>query len=253
MEAQMQKKILVSVITVLFVLSACSPAAPTKEAMVDKPTDAMMEKPTDAMMGTPTAEMMETPTDAMMGTPTAEMMETPTDAMMGTPTAEMMEKPTEAMGNVVMKAPAFFDVSLTNVNNGETFKISDFAGKVVLVENLAMWCPNCQKQQEQVKLLNKSLGMDSDLISIGFDVDPNENAADLKKYTESNGFDWIYAVLSQDVINEVSNLYGANFINPPSTPIIIIDRKGDVHPMPFGVKSADDLHKFIEPFLSEGM
>lgn len=217
----MQKKILVSAITVLFVLSACSPAVPTRETMKETPTVAMMDKPTDTMM--------ETPTDDMMGTPT------------------------EAMGGDEMMAPGFFDVSLTNVNTGESFKISDFAGKVVLIENLAMWCPSCKKQQEQVKLLNNALSMNSDLITIGFDVDPNENAADLKKYTESNGFDWVYAVPPQEVLNEISKLYGANFLNPPSTPILIIDRKGGVHPMPFGIKSADDLKKFIDPFLAEGM
>lgn len=217
----MQKKILVSAITVLFVLSACSPAVPTRETMKETPTVAMMDKPTDTMMETPTDDMMGTPTEAIIG-----------DEMM---------------------APGFFDVSLTNVNTGESFKISDFAGKVVLIENLAMWCPSCKKQQEQVKILNEALGMHSDLISIGFDVDPNENAADLKKYTDRNGFDWVYAVPPQGVLNEISKLYGANFLNPPSTPIFIIDRKGGVHPMPFGIKSADDLQKFIDPFLAEGM
>jgi thiol-disulfide isomerase/thioredoxin len=165
----------------------------------------------------------------------------------------MMGTPTEAMSGDEMMAPGFFDVSLTNVNTGESFKISDFAGKVVLIENLAMWCPNCKRQQEQVKILNEALGMHSDLISIGFDVDPNENAADLKKYTDSNGFDWVYAVPPQEVLNEISKLYGANFLNPPSTPIFLIDRKGGVHPMPFGIKSADDLKIFIDPFLAEGM
>lgn len=225
----MQKKILVSLITVLFVLSACSPAAPTQKAMMETPTVAMMDKPADAMMGTPADDMMGTPTEAM-------------DA-----------SDTEAMSGDDMMAPAYFDVSLTNVNTGESFKISDFKGKVVLIENLAMWCSNCKKQQDQVKILNDAMGQNSDLISIGFDVDPNEDAADLKKYTDSNGFDWVYAVPPQEVLNEISKLYGANFLNPPSTPIFIIDRKGGVHPMPFGIKSADDLQKFIDPFLAEGM
>lgn len=225
----MQKKVLVSLISMLFVLSACSPAAITQEPMVDKPTEAMVE--------TPMADKME-PT-------TVDMMEKPTEAM--------VEVATEAMSGDEMKAPAFFETSLTNVNTGDSFKISDFAGKVVLVENLAMWCPTCKKQQEQVKILHEALGMHSDLISIGFDVDPNENAADLKKYTESNGFDWVYAVPPQEVLNEISKMFGANFLNPPSTPIFIIDRKGGVHPMPLGVKSADDLKMFIDPFLAEGM
>ena len=102
--------------------------------------------------------MMETPTVAMMDKPTDAMMETPTDDMMGTPTEAMDATATQAMSGDEMMAPGFFDVSLTNVNTGESFKISDFTGKVVLVENLAMWCPNCKKQQEQVKILNEAIG-----------------------------------------------------------------------------------------------
>lgn len=225
----MKKKILVSLIGLLFVLSACSPTAPTTEAKMEIPTEQAMEKPTDAMTESPTAEVMEPKKEDMLATSS------------------------EDMGGKEMAVPGFFEISLTDVNTGETFKISDYAGKVVLVENLAMWCPNCKKQQEQVKLLKNALGMDSDLITIGFAVDPNENAADLKKYINSNGFDWIYAVPPQEVLDEISRLYGANFLNPPSTPIFVIDRKGTVHPMPFGVKSADDLRNFVDPFLTEGM
>jgi len=225
----MQKKILVSLIGLLFVLSACSPAAPTAEVKMEIPTEEAMEKPADAMMESPTAEVMKPQEEDLSATSS------------------------EDMSSEEMMVPDFFKVSLTDVNTGEAFKISDFAGKVVLVENLAMWCPNCKKQQEQVKLLNEALGMDSDLITIGFAVDPNENAADLKKYISSNGFDWIYAVPPQEVLDEISRLYGANFLNPPSTPIFVIDRKGTVHPMPFGVKSADDLRDFVDPFLTEGM
>lgn len=225
----MQKKILVSVITMLFVISACAPAAPTHEAMMETPTEAMMDKPTDDMMGTPTEEMMATTTEAM----------------------EPMA--TEAMEDKAMVSPDFIDASLTNIGTGESFKISDFAGKVVLIENLAMWCPTCLKQQEQVKLLHEQLGEDSGLVSIGFDVDQNEKAEDLKKYIEGNGFDWYYAIPSLEVVREIANLYGANFLNPPMTPVLIVDRHGVVHPMNMGLKSAEDLKMFIEPFLSEGM
>jgi len=205
------------------------------------------------MMETPTVAMMDKPTDAMMETPTVAMMDQPTDDMMGTPTVDMMGTPTDAMSGDAMMTPSFFNISLSDVNTGNSFKISDFIGKVVLVEDLAMWCPSCKVQQEQVKILNEKLGMHSDLISVGLDVDPMENAANLKKYTYSNSFDWVYAIAPLEVTNEISKLYGVNFLNPPSTPIFIIDRKGEVHVMPFGIKSAEDLQKFIDPFLAEGM
>ena len=41
------------------------------------------------------------------------------------------------------------------------------------------------------------------------------------------------------------------FLSPPS--IVIIDRHGEAHPLPFGIKSADELLQFIQPFLDEAM
>ncbi len=183
-------------------------------------------------------------------TPEAMMEEKTPEAMMEEKTPEaMMEKSPEAM----MEAPAWFSAALIDVRSGESFTLNDFKGKVVLVETLAMWCPSCKRQQIQVKALHEALGMDEDLVSIGLDIDPNENAADLKAYTESNGFDWIYAVAPAEVAREIGMLYGDQFLNPPSTPILVIDRHGEAHPMPFGVKSAADLQAFIEPFLKDGM
>lgn len=217
----MTKNLALFAAAAVLILSACSPAAASNVDAMAKPTEAMMEKPTEEMMDKPAEAMTETPADAM--------------------------------GDKMMESPAWFGVPLTNVKTGEQFMVSDFKGKVVLVESLAMWCPSCKKQQQQVKLLNEQLGMPSDLVLIGLDVDPNEVGSDLKTYAESNGFDWDYTVAPQEVLRDFSSLYGDQFLNPPSTPILIIDRKGEVHPMPFGIKSADDLKKFIDPFLAGAM
>jgi thiol-disulfide isomerase/thioredoxin len=232
------KKVLFNILTLaVFLVSACSS---TGDKMKDK--------------GMPTADSMmgkETPTaDAMMSkeTPTADAMmskETPTvDAMMSkeTPTADVM-----------MKVPTWYSASINDVSTGKAFTINDFKGKVILLESMAIWCPTCVKQQEQVKALQSLLGQRDDFVSIGLDIDPNENAASLKSYVETNSFNWLHAVSTVDVSRELSTLYGNQFLNPPSTPIVIIDRHGAAHPTPFGVKSADDLKKFIQPFLDEGM
>ncbi len=207
------------VLLMAFIVSACSGAStPTADAMMEKevPTaEAMMDK------ATPTA-------DAMMDKET--------------PTADAM-----------MEAPAWYSASLTDASTGQAFKINDFKGKVILVEAMAIWCPTCLKQQEQVKALQTSLGQRDDFVSIGLDIDPNEDLVSLKSYVENNGFDWLYAVSNADVSSELSSLYGDQFINPPSTPIVIIDRHGEAHLMPFGLKSADELLKFIQPFLDGSM
>ena len=41
------------------------------------------------------------------------------------------------------ETPEWFNVELTDVQTGETFTMNDYAGKVVLVETMAIWCPNC--------------------------------------------------------------------------------------------------------------
>ncbi|MFC2064186.1 TlpA family protein disulfide reductase [Chloroflexota bacterium] len=218
----MKKKMTLIMLSVVFILSACSPTAATPEAMAE-PSETMVAN-NDTASDDSNESMAEITTESSSDS-----------SMEG------------------MEGPTWLSALLTNVQTGEQFSISEFKGKVILVENLAMWCSNCKKQQEQVKALHDQLGTDSDLISIGLDIDPNEVADDLKRYTSNNGFDWIYSIAPVEVINEIGNLYGAQFLNPPSTPIIVIDRKGEVHLTPFGIKSVDDLMKFIEPFLSESM
>jgi thiol-disulfide isomerase/thioredoxin len=147
--------------------------------------------------------------------------------------------------------PAWFDFPMVDVQTGQTFTINDYHGKVVLVETLAMWCSSCLKQQIEVKELHERLPGEDRFVSIGLDIDINEKAQDLKNYTENNQFDWLYAIAPVEVAREISELYGAQFLNPPSTPILVIDMSGEVHLMNFGIKSADELFEFVTPLLSQ--
>ena len=217
------------VILLAGVLTACGGTAATDTMMDDKSGDTMMEPTQEPMMEENHDETMAEPTqDAMM------------DDAMATPDA-------------MMEAPGWFSASLTDARTGQAFNINDFKGKVVLVETMAIWCSNCLKQQGQVKALHEKLGTRDDFVSIGLDIDPNENTNALKGYVEDKGFDWLYAVPSADVSREIATLYGDQFLNPPSTPIVVIDRHGNAHPLPFGIKSADELMQAVQPFLDESM
>jgi thiol-disulfide isomerase/thioredoxin len=218
----MNKKTFLMVMILSIVLAACAPVA--AEPPMEKPAEAMVEKNTEAPMEKPTEEMMA-----------------------NTPSA------VEVMGDTNMDSPVWFGTQLTDARTGESFSVNDFNGKVVLVETLAMWCSNCKKQQLQVLELHKQLGERDDFVSLGLDVDINENLADLKTYVENNGFTWTYSVATPEIASEISKLYGQQFLNPPSTPMLIIDRKGEAHLLPFGIKSAEDLMKALEPFLNENM
>ena len=186
------------------------------------------------------------------GAPTHEaMMEdemTDTMPMTEAPMAESSDSMDE-----MMESPAWFGAQMTNVNTGETYSINDLKGKVVLVETMAVWCSNCRKQQEQVKALHEKLGENADLVSIGLDIDSNEDESKLRDFVQGQGFDWVYSVSPKNVSSDLASLYGNQYLNPPSTPMLIIDRHGNVHTLPFGIKSADDLLAAIQPFLDEGM
>lgn len=78
----------------------------------------------------------------------------------------------------------------------------------------------------------------------------NEDDASLKEYVEGYGFDWRYAVAPLEVARALGNLYSAEYLNPPLSPMLIIDRKGEVHLLDFGKKDAGTLQKILEPFLA---
>src|SRR5690349_21423681 len=89
--------------------------------------------------------------------------------------------------------PDWFDMELVDAQTGETFTINDYTGKVILLETMAIWCPNCVVQANEVRNLHEALGQPEDLISISLDVDINEDSASLKEYAYGYGFDWHFA------------------------------------------------------------
>lgn len=147
--------------------------------------------------------------------------------------------------------PDWYSNELTDVNTGMVFRVADFQGKVILVETMAIWCPKCLTQQKEVDRLHDILNDRDDFVSLGINTDPNEDLPQLSAYVKNNGFDWLYVVASDDLINEISELYGSQYLNPPSTPMLIIDRQGEAHLLPFGIKSAEELQSLLQPFFDE--
>jgi hypothetical protein len=214
------------------------------------------KEPDDEMGQTePTAEATMEPEPSM---PTDEEMAAPAehDAEMGQTElkASEAESGDATMGSEqAMQLPDWYQSELMDVNSGTSFTLDMYRGKVILVETIAVWCPNCLRQQREIQALHELLGMRDDLISIALDIDPNETAEILRTHAMSNGFDWIYAVAPRNVAREIGQRYGNQFLNPPSTPVLIIDRHGEAHPLPFGIKRAGELQEALQPFLDESM
>lgn len=146
--------------------------------------------------------------------------------------------------------PDWYDVTLTDVRTGAAFSVGEFAGKVVLIETMAEWCPTCIEQQAEVQRLHDLLGHPSDLVSISLDIDVNEDEASLRDYAIALGHEWHYAVAPLEVARAMGNLYSAEYLNPPFSPMLVIDRDGNAIQLPYGVKNAELLQEMLDPYLA---
>ena len=150
----------------------------------------------------------------------------------------------EPSGNPVADALAthpWAAATLTDVSTGETFTIASLGGRTVFVEAMAIWCTNCRAQQGRFTEALASLDPDT-VAYVVLTVDPGETADDLARYKAQRGFTGRYAVAGRDVSAALEAEFGANVLNPPTVPLVLISPTGDVS-FHTGGESVDDIVK----------
>jgi thiol-disulfide isomerase/thioredoxin len=147
---------------------------------------------------------------------------------------------TDPPAPVVVLDQAWATAELVDVSTGDAFRIADHAGKVIVIETMAIWCTNCRAQQGDVMTALERLPADS-VVYVVLDTDPSENAASLARYKDRNGFVGLYAIADRPVARALAQEFGDLVLNPPSTPIIIVGTDGRVTLTGYGHKSVDDL------------
>lgn len=138
----------------------------------------------------------------------------------------------------------WLDAVLKDVSSGEEYRISDFAGKPVLVESFAVWCPTCKRQQDEIGRLHEEVG--DSVVSVSLDTDPEEEESLVVEHVNRHGYDWRYSVSPPDVTRQLIEEYGLSVINAPGTPVILVCPDQSSRLLDRGVKSADDLKTEIE-------
>lgn len=106
---------------------------------------------------------------------------------------------------------------MTDVLTGNHFKLSDFKGKPVLVEQMAIWCPLCAQEQVQLQAVKQKLGDKIVLVSV--DIDPNETPQNLGNYATSRNRIWIWSKDTGPFLNFFQ-------LSPPDTPVVVISQDG---------------------------
>lgn len=133
----------------------------------------------------------------------------------------------------------WMDIELTDVTTGETFKISDFKDKTILLESFAVWCPTCLAQQKEMQKFQASHG--DDVIHISLDTDPNEDAEKVREHIQRNGLDWYFAISPIELTEALIDEFGLKFVNAPRAPVVLICKDGSARFLRSGVKPAEEL------------
>ena len=124
------------------------------------------------------------------------------------------------------EAPPF---NLTSID-GTNFSLSDYRGKVVVLDLIATWCPVCNDEMRELLKLRQEF---TDVIIITISVDPTESDETLRSFKGRYHADWILARDTDDVLVK----YQSYFV--PT--IVVIDPQGYISFQTTGFVPADEL------------
>jgi hypothetical protein len=174
-----------------------------------------------------------------------------TDMPSGVATMSPGGAPTSTASALTSAAPAIVldrpwaTAQLVDVSTGGPFRIADHAGKVIVIETMAIWCTNCRRQQGDVQAALRRLPSGS-VVYVVLDTEPSENGQSLAAYRERNGFEGRYAIAGAQVARALAAEFGDQVLNPPSTPMILVGVDGRVTLTDFGHKSPDEIVALAE-------
>lgn len=79
---------------------------------------------------------------------------------------------------------------------------------------------------------------------VSVDVDVSENAEQLRRYADSEGWPWRHALATRAYLSAASERFGTGTLNPPSDATLIIDTKRNVEAH-FGSKNAQQIRDLV--------
>jgi len=129
---------------------------------------------------------------------------------------------------------AALDFSLKDVQGNE-FRLSDFRGRVVVLEFMSTTCPHCANEAPRLASVWKRFG--SAITMISTSVNNEDTNEVLKAYATAHDSPWVWAM---DTGN-VASAYGVSAV--PA--IVIIDRNGEIAYVNSGETSEETLTQQI--------
>jgi len=137
--------------------------------------------------------------------------------------------------------PGWQALALADARTGATFTLADLRGKTVYVEPMATWCTNCRQQMGVIRdqLLSRLDPERTVLVGLSVETDlPREKQA---QYVDAQGFSWKFAVVTPDLLRELSGTFGQTITNPTAVPHFVVRRDGTASGLSTGFHTADRL------------
>ena len=143
-----------------------------------------------------------------------------------------------SMANVLKKAP---DFTLLDIENNK-FNLSEFRGKVVILDFMATWCVPCNSMMKTLKEVSNKY---PEVVIISVDIDSTESNEQLQNFKKSYNADWTFAIDTSGV----GEKYGVTGIPK----IVIISPSGNISFMHVGKLSLSKMSMEIEKAKAGGI
>ena len=128
--------------------------------------------------------------------------------------------------------------------NGKEMKLSDYKGKVILLNFWATWCPPCRKELPDLSTLSSDL-KDKDFKMLGVSVDDNQEV--LNNFLKTNNLSYTVLFEPTQLVGKYMEAASQNQNVVPQT--YIIDKKGKVVEAIMGARSKADFLNLINKYL----
>jgi thiol-disulfide isomerase/thioredoxin len=156
-------------------------------------------------------------------------------------TSPTTSPPTVAASAPAAERPGWHYLPLTDATSGQSFTLADFAGKTVYVEPMATWCTNCRQQMSVIRDQLRAQVDPERIVFVGLSVETNLASETLASYTSTHGFDWTFAVMTPELLQDLASTFGRTVTNPPAVPHFLIGPDGTTSDLSTGHHSADRL------------
>ena len=124
---------------------------------------------------------------------------------------------------------------------GNQVKLSDYKGKILVINFWASWCPPCKGEMPDFDLLDKGLKKKNDvvLLAVNMTDGKRETKSKVESFIKENNYGMMVLL---DTEGQAAKLYEIKWL--PTT--VIVDRKGILRWQVFGATSKEAVLKAIK-------